>query len=116
MGAKKGVAGMHGKIFEQLKARVQVVAHAEAVKAAQDTAKAEVNKASKSFEVRLHAQIVADARKDGKSAALEAAKVQIAAHHGKFGKVTGAVADQAKKDVKVMAEKAAEREVKARAE
>jgi len=113
--AKKGIAQMHGALFEQLKARVQVVAHAEAVKAAQDAAKAEINAASKKFEVQLHAKMVADARKDGKAAALAAAKVEIAKHHDKFGKVTKAVADQAKKDVKKMAEKMAEKEVKKRA-
>merc|ERR1719491_2848787 len=100
--AKKGIAQMHGALFEQLKA-------------AQDAAKAEINAASKKFEVQLHAKMVADARKDGKAAALAAAKVEIAKHHDKFGKVTKAVADQAKKDVKKMAEKMAEKEVKKRA-
>merc|ERR1711957_1037978 len=56
--AKKGIAQMHGALFEQLKARAQVVAHAEAVKAAQDAAKAEINAASKKFEVQLHANFL----------------------------------------------------------
>merc|ERR1719162_2060606 len=60
----------------------------------------------------LRSQMIDAARKDGKSAALAAAKVAIAAHHDKFGRVTKAVADQAKIDVKKMAEKKAEKEVK----